>query len=103
MNDIATLVAVSVSQDALFSDSEWAEIFAALRVSPQQRRIVTLMAQGMGDKQIARELGMAYGTLRTHVGRMFAHLGVADRAELVVRVVHTFRRRCGECPCRCPR
>lgn len=97
MNDNPTS-AIALPQDGLFSDSEWAEIFAALDISPRQQRIVKLMVRGMGDKQIVRALDMPYGTLREHVKRMFAHLGVTDRNQLVLRVVRAFRDGCGDCP-----
>lgn len=97
MNESAPETA-SQTRASLFSDQEWAEVLDALDISPQQRRIVTLLFEGMGDKQIARHLEMAYPTLRTHIQRIFAHLNVHDRAELMLRVLREFRRGCGDCP-----
>lgn len=81
-----------------FSDEEWVEVFQSLHMSPQQSRIIVLLVGGLGDKQIAQQLGIAIPTLRTHIGRIFTRLGVADRAELVLRIFCEFRRGCRDCP-----
>lgn len=52
-------------------------------LSPRQLRIVELAARGMADKQIAAELGMAWGTTRTHWQRIFSRLQIHTRAEAV--------------------
>lgn len=52
-------------------------------LSPRQLRIVELAARGLADKQIAAELGMAWGTTRTHWQRIFSRLQIHTRAEAV--------------------
>ncbi len=68
------------------SAAEWDIVVAALRLSPQQAKVVALILQGMRDKQIAAALGINIWTVRTHLTRIFARLGIGDRVELVVRV-----------------
>ncbi|HZL36253.1 MAG TPA: helix-turn-helix transcriptional regulator [Tepidisphaeraceae bacterium] len=84
--DISALTALPV-----FSPREWATVAAALQLSPQQTRIVGLILEGKRDKQIAVALGMSISTVRTHLGRIFARLDVADRVELVLHVFARFR------------
>lgn len=36
------------------------------KLTPRQRDVVRLLAQGYSQKEAARRLGMAYGTVRKH-------------------------------------
>ena len=45
-----------------------------------------LIMLAQGDKQIARELGLAAPTVRTYLGRVFERASVEDRMQLVHRV-----------------
>ena len=38
-----------------------------------------LVAQGLANKQIARQLGISERTVKAHLGNVFRHLGVTDR------------------------
>jgi DNA-binding NarL/FixJ family response regulator len=49
------------------------------RLSARERDVLRLLAQGMANKQIARELGIAERTVKVHVGHVFRQLGVGDR------------------------
>lgn len=49
-----------------------------------QNRLVKLVALGRSDKEIAAEMGMSYRTVRTHLERLFARLGVHCRTALAV-------------------
>jgi DNA-binding NarL/FixJ family response regulator len=86
------------SSDALFSETEWADLTSCLRLSRQQSRIVALLLDGLCDKQISKAMGISLPTVRTHVGRLFAKMGVHDRVELMRDVFREFRRKCHQCP-----
>lgn len=53
------------------------------RLSPAQKRIVSLAAGGATVAEIARTTGRAPRTVREHLARAYAALGVSSRAELV--------------------
>jgi DNA-binding CsgD family transcriptional regulator len=53
----------------------------ALDVSPRQREIMTLVAGGLSDKEIAARLQLSPHTVRTHLQRLYAHHGLRNRAE----------------------
>jgi DNA-binding NarL/FixJ family response regulator len=63
-----------------------------LRVAPgalealtiREREVLALIAAGLSNTEIARELVMSVPTAKTHVSRILAKLGARDRAQLVV-------------------
>ncbi len=48
-------------------------------LTPRERELVTLMAGGLTNRQIGRELGIAEGTVRKHLEHVYARLGVTNR------------------------
>jgi len=53
----------------------------AVRLSPRERRVLELVARGASNKEIAQELGVSEGTVRTHLERLYRKLGVRSRTE----------------------
>jgi DNA-binding NarL/FixJ family response regulator len=51
--------------------------------SPRQSQILSLMAAGFSDKEIARKIGISYPTVRTHIDRIFRNKGLRNRTEAV--------------------
>ena len=62
---------------ALLPSSKPADPAAAL--SGREREVLLLVAQGMANKQVARQLGISERTVKAHLGNVFRHIGVADR------------------------
>ena len=54
-------------------------------LSARERSIVELIAQGQSNKEIARTLGIAPETVKTHVKNVFVKLDVDKRAHAVAR------------------
>jgi DNA-binding NarL/FixJ family response regulator len=52
-------------------------------LTPRQREILQLVAEGNTSKDIARLLGLAFKTVETHRGQIMERLGVHDVAGLV--------------------
>jgi DNA-binding NarL/FixJ family response regulator len=48
------------------------------------RRLLTLIAQGLSNPEIAIELHLSEGTVKTHVGRILAKLELRDRVHAVI-------------------
>ncbi len=58
----------------------------AVQLSPREREIVRLVAQGHSNKIIADVLGISSWTVCTHLRRIFAKMGVGSRAAMVAHV-----------------
>ncbi len=55
------------------------------RLSPTERRVLELLARGCLYKEVAATLGMAIGTVRTHIWRIYGKLHVHNRTEAILR------------------
>jgi DNA-binding NarL/FixJ family response regulator len=53
-------------------------------LTPRQRDVFGLIVQGMSNKEIARSLQLAEGTVKIHIKALFAKLGVRRRAAVAV-------------------
>lgn len=52
-------------------------------LTPRESEILAMLAEGSGNKQIARRLGISEHTVKFHVGSILAKLGAASRTEAV--------------------
>jgi DNA-binding NarL/FixJ family response regulator len=55
------------------------------RLTPRQQDLLRLVAAGHTNSQIARRLGIAEGTVRTHLESIYEKLGVSSRTAAVTR------------------
>jgi DNA-binding NarL/FixJ family response regulator len=57
-------------------------VFAAL--SGRERQVLTLMAEGLSNAEIAERLQISEKTVRNHASNIFDKLGVWSRAQAIV-------------------
>ena len=57
---------------------------AMSELTPRELDVLRLMARGLANAEIARELYIGDATVKTHIARIFAKLGLHDRAQAVV-------------------
>ena len=53
-------------------------------LTPAERQVVTLVAEGLTNRQTAERLFIGAGTVKTHLEHAYAKLGVRNRTELTV-------------------
>jgi two-component system, NarL family, response regulator LiaR len=57
------------------------------RLTRREQEVLELLASGRSNKRIAFELGISEKTVKAHVGRVLAKLGVNDRTEAAVLAI----------------
>lgn len=63
------------------------ELLERLRtLTPQQSRVLTMLGQGLLNKQIAYELGVSEATIKAHVSAILLKLNVDSRTQAVIKL-----------------
>ncbi len=58
-------------------------------LTPREQEVMTLVAEGLSNQEIAERLVISPATAKTHVSRTMLKLGARDRAQLVVTAYQT--------------
>lgn len=54
---------------------------ASVELTARERDVLSLVVQGLANKQIARRLGISEKTVKGHLTNLFQRIGVADRTQ----------------------
>ncbi|HVE89435.1 MAG TPA: response regulator transcription factor [Burkholderiaceae bacterium] len=74
---------VNIAGHGLDDASPIGEVAAAL-LSPREREVLHLLAEGLSNKQMARRLNVSENTVKTHLANVYGKLGVNKRIEAVM-------------------
>ena len=55
------------------------------RLTPREKEVLRLMAEGAASRDIASRLGISYTTVRTHIRSLGSKLGVHSKLEAIVK------------------
>jgi len=58
-------------------------------LTPRELEVLRTVAEGMSNAEVAEQLFCSEATVKTHVGRILAKLGVRDRVQAVVLAYET--------------
>ena len=61
---------------------------ALKQLTPQERQILSLLADAKTNTAIAERLFISKNTLKTHMGRIFKKIGVSDRTQAALWAIH---------------
>jgi DNA-binding NarL/FixJ family response regulator len=68
-------------------DPEISDLIQRIRtLTPQQARVLSMLAEGLLNKQIAYELSVSEATIKAHVSAVLQKLGVDSRTQAVIRL-----------------
>ena len=102
--DILTAIRLVARGEALLAPSITRRLIAEFARSPEparppasglnsitrrEREVLTLIARGLSNSEIAHHLHISHATARTHVGHLLTKLHARDRAQLVITAYET--------------
>jgi DNA-binding NarL/FixJ family response regulator len=58
-------------------------------ITDREREVLTLIASGLSNTELAQHLHVTLGTVKTHIGRLLSKLAARDRAQLVITAYET--------------
>jgi len=67
------------------------EVSDAVELTPTEQKVISLVAQGMGNRDIALQLDVSQRTVESHVSNMLAKTGLHNRTELARWAMETRR------------
>ena len=68
-------------------DARTASPSPAAGLTAREREVLTLVGEGLANKQIARRLGISEKTVKTHLTNVFQRIGVTDRTQAALWLV----------------
>jgi len=57
-------------------------------LTPREEQVVALVAEGLSNRDVARELNLSQHTVKKYLFRIFDKLGISSRVELVLYAVN---------------
>jgi DNA-binding NarL/FixJ family response regulator len=103
-NDLLAAIRVVASGEALLAPTVTRRLIAEFARRPRparlpapeldsvtgrEREVLTLIARGLSNTEIAGYLHLSSATVKTHVGHLLGKLGARDRAQLVIVAYET--------------
>lgn len=55
------------------------------RLTPREQQVLTLLPRGLTNAELGEQLGVSPGTVKVHIERILAKLGVRDRTQAAVK------------------
>lgn len=65
--------------------------WSAYEISEKERKVMSLVAEGYSNKEIAQELFLSEGTVRNYISSILEKLGLRDRTQLAVHYLKAVR------------
>src|SRR6202011_940522 len=106
-SDLVAAIRRVAGGERLLDPAVTARVLARLRapvadplaaLTPQERRILDLITEGMTNRQIAEEMFLAEKTVKNYVSHLLAKLGMARRSEAAAYAARLSERRHSSSP-----
>lgn len=88
--DILSAVRHAAASPRAFTAADLAEAMkrrlapAGPQISPREREVLQLLADGLGVAQISKQLFISESTTKTHISKLYEKLGAGNRAQAIM-------------------
>jgi DNA-binding CsgD family transcriptional regulator len=72
---------------ALIVEEHWLFIQRQYRLSPRELQVAKLVCQGFNNEEIATNLKMKLGTVKTHIRNIYRRIRVSSKIEMLLKFV----------------
>lgn len=89
-DDIVSAVRHAAASPRAFTAADLAEAMkrrlapAGPQISPREREVLQLLADGLGVAQISKQLFISESTTKTHISKLYEKLGAGNRAQAIM-------------------
>ena len=89
-DDVVAAARHAASSPSAFTASDLAEAMkrklspSGPQLSPREREVLQLLADGLGVAQISRQLFISESTTKTHISKLYEKLGAGNRAQALM-------------------
>ena len=76
----------------LLDDKHWRHIQRRYYISPRELQIAKLICHGFNNEEIASDLNIKHGTVKTHIRNIYRRIRVKNKIELLLTFLHEAAR-----------
>jgi len=73
----------------LLDEKQWDYIQRRYRMSPRELQVARLVCRGFTNADVANELNVKQGTVKTHLRSIFSKVRARNKISLLLRFMHT--------------
>jgi DNA-binding NarL/FixJ family response regulator len=95
-DEILETVRMVARGHVVFDSSVWSALGGAddassenIKLSPREYEVLQLLSRGLGNREVAEELGVSIETVKTHIERLYKRLGVTTRTDAVAKALRS--------------
>ena len=71
----------------LIDEGQWRHIQKRYRLTEREVEVAKLICQGFGNEDIAKNLNIAYGTVKTHIRNIYRKTGVHNKIAMLLKFI----------------
>ena len=72
---------------ALLDEKQWLHVQKRYHISPRELQVAKLVCQGFNNEEIARDLKIRHGTVKTHLRNIYRRVRVKNKISILLKFV----------------
>ncbi len=72
---------------ALLNEKQWLHIQRRYHMSPRELQVAKLVCQGLNNEEIAEDLDIRHGTVKTHIRNIYRRIRVKNKIAMLLKFI----------------